>query len=265
MIKIIEDLLGITKLKDSNRQLTNTVLNIGQEKDKLQKDLITKESEFVDLKEDYENSKDLSFKFIPDNWNRLFNDVITYKQYLYGCNSGIACDVRDLLNSTYISRMYAKQIIDTYKLTKESKFKEIILNCNNFVVSNITYVTNSIQYGIIDKWDNGDLTLVKQKGDCDLSARAFVRILNDVLTLLDKKEYIRNNFQCIGFVTINGNEFGHSWAEIYDPEESKWYLCELTEDLELSELYDLKKNYIKWMSLNTIEVFYQNPNYVAFL
>ena len=205
------------------------------------------------------------FKEKPINWTEIQGDTITTKHKVFGSTLPIPIDVRDLFNSTYLTRGLAKRIIKLHKLKPTSTFYKIVLSCQNFLNPYIKYESNMLMYGIIDMWDNGDLAIVKQTGDCDLTSRVFIRVLNDVLDILDKKELKKYNFQVIGMVTFDTEQFGHSWVEVYNPEDKKWYLIETTEDVQYSELRQLEKNYIKEFSNNIYKVYKQKEIYERFL
>jgi hypothetical protein len=154
------------------------------------------------------------------------NELVTDK-YIYN-GTVIKQHLTDLLDSSYTSRRIASEIIKKYKFTNDSDIKEVFLKTINYLIREIKYVTNKVQYGSIDIWDNGDLALVSGKGDCDLSTRATIRVLKDIIYQLKLNYDSKDLFLYAGYYVKDDESYGHAWLQFYLNDEL--YLAEMTRD-----------------------------------
>ena len=205
--------------------------------------------------------KQINYSFIPKEWTDIQGPVITNKYEEAGVS--IPLDIRDLLNSTVVSRQYAEFILKKLDLAKEPDvvFNNICLAANNVIAMVIKYKTNQAQFEKLDIWFDGDIALVTGLGDCDISARAVVRVINDCLEQLKMYEYKKYVMQVIGFIP----QGGHSWAEIYNPITNKFNLIEATDEYEKKELSETPAFYNRYFLLNNKKVFKINEEWQVFL
>ncbi len=190
------------------------------------RELANKEKRILELTNELNNfSEQIDYSFIPSSWEEIGDSVTTDKTQQDGID--LEWDVRDLLNSTIYSRNLADEvigIIDHQDLGYDEYFNILCLGVANLVITKIKYKTNQDQFNVSDRWNNGDCAIVSGFGDCDLSARVFVRVMNDVLDKLKMFEYKKYIFQVIGFLGNNDQYYGHSWAEVYNPIDKKFKL-----------------------------------------
>lgn len=208
----------------------------------------------------YQNQ--ISYSFIPENWNKVGGSVVTTKYFQDGIK--LKLDVRDLLNSTVYSRKWADDLI---KIIPESDsrddyFVNIALITANKVITDIKYVTNKKQFNVMDRWNNGDTCIVTGVGDCDLATRVFVRVMNDILDKLKMWEYKKYVFQAVGFWM---KTIGHSWGVIFNPVTKEFNIIECTYDKPYNSLKKIPKNYDMWFCLNFKKVWYMDPSWRSFL
>ncbi len=206
--------------------------------------------------------KQIDYSFIPDGWNEVKEkEVTTNKTFLDGIQLDL--DIRDLFNSTIYSRRLARDIIE--KEIKEDNqdqyFNNLMLRTANLILILIKYKTNKAQFNVTDRWNNGDTALATGYGDCDLSARAFVRVANDVLDELKMYEYKKYIFQSIGFM----GKVGHSWAAVYDPIDKIFKLIESTQDNPYQKLPDVPVYYDLYFCLNFKKIWWKNNRWRQFL
>lgn len=212
--------------------------------------------------------KQIDYSFIPIDWGIQEGDVLTSKAMLDGIQ--VFYDIRDLLNTTAYSRILADNVITIVgpKQSKESHdqyFNRLTLASANLVIKSIKYVTNKKQFNVSDRWNNGDTALVTLKGDCDLSVRCFVRILNDTLDKLKMFEYKKYVFQAVGFYRKLDKQYGHSWGVVYDPIAKSFRLVEATEDMVYKELKNIPGNYKAYFTLNFKNVWVQYNRWKQFI
>ena len=222
------------------------------------------EQDVESLKEEIDDLtiKDFNYDFIPDDWRPILPKVlVTDKFHYYGVN--IRQDLTDLLDSSHMSREIAKEILRKKKLKSSMPLKDIFLAVYNFLIIHIRYVKNQDQYDKLDQWDNGDLALVSKKGDCDLSARAFIRVMKDVLHYLKINYDSQNMFLVVGMYKPSTKEFGHAWAECYI--EENWYLFELTLESKVSRLKKRNRNYTPYFFHNNRKGWYVDSTWSMFL
>jgi len=209
--------------------------------------------------------KEIDLSFIPNSWTKVKQeDVVTNKTQQDGI--ALQLDIRDLFNSTVYSRTWAEQVISEVgpmrsRESLDSYFNRLALSAANLVVLNIYYETNQSQFKVADRWNNGDTAIVTKKGDCDLSVRVFVRVLNDVLDELKMYGYKKYVFQCIGIFA----KVGHSWGMVYNPVDKKFKLIECTRDERYNSLPTMPSNYDMWFCLNFKNIWYLNQNWRQFL
>lgn len=202
------------------------------------------------------------YSYIPETWTSIPYDFLITKKYTYN-NTAIPQHLTDLLDSSYVSREYASECVLQYKFTKDTPIEEILKKVYNKMIYEIKYVTNQVQYGKIDQWDNGDLALISGKGDCDLSARAFVRVLSDVLHYIDHKFSSKKIFMFYGFFNNGKEKFGHAWCQVNV--DGVWYLFELTKDSSVSSLERPNGSYEPYFCHNDRVGWYMNKNWGTFL
>ncbi len=210
-------------------------------------------------------TKQINYSFIPDGWKKVeVIDVVTSKTRQDGIDLDL--DIRDLLNSTVYSRRVAYEVLDFLGPRKKEEsedlyFKNIALEVANRTIVSIEYVTNQSQFNVADKWTNGDSAIVTKKGDCDISVRAFVRVLNDCLDKIKMFEYKKYVFLAVGYFL----KTGHAWGMVYDPVDSEFKLIEATKDTPLTELEKVPYNYDLWFCHNFKNIYYQNEGWKKFL
>lgn len=219
--------------------------------------------EIKELKEQLaDKNKEIDYSFIPDNYNEVEGDVVTDKTVQN--NIPIELDIRDLFNSTVYSRRWADEVIDEYPKyidNDDEYFNELCLAVANKTVVRIAYKTNQSQFNVSDRWNNGDATIETLEGDCDLSVRVFVRVMNDVLDKLKMYEYKKYIFQSIGFMA----GVGHSWAKVYDPVSKEFRLVEATRDTPYTELPRVSDSYDLYFCLNFKKIFKIKDDWEGFL
>lgn len=209
----------------------------------------------------------IKYDFIPASWKEVVGNVVTSKTQQDGIP--LEWDIRDLLNSTVYSRRLAEEIIEQtprdFDTTSDHHFEMLCLNTANKVIELIKYKSNQIQFGKMDVWNNGDTAIVTKQGDCDLSVRVFVRVMNDILDKLKMFEYKKLVFQAVGFYHGSDGSFGHSWAVIFLPNQKSFRVIECTLDEPYETLKPITKIYEMWFCLNFRNVWKQNNNWQRFL
>jgi len=212
--------------------------------------------------------KQIDYSFMPAEWKLIDIDVTTTKTQEDGID--IKLDIRDLLNTTIYSRRHASEVISKIGLKTDFEsydeyFNRIALAVANLIIESITYRTNQDQFNVMDRWNNGDTALETGLGDCDISSRCFVRIMNDALDYLKMFEYKKYVFQVVGYYTNGKNKYGHSWAMVYNPIKKKFDLIECTLDNALTELPTDNSKYEKYFVLNFKSIFAVNNSWRIFL
>lgn len=205
--------------------------------------------------------KQIDYSFIPSNWIEIQGDVTTTKYQ--EANITIPIDIRDLLNSTCISKNVAQQILKQIDLTKtpDEQFVDICLKVNNYLAPLIKYKTNQAQFSMADVWFDGDSTYITKTGDCDLTARFYIRVINDILRQLKLYEYQKYIFLNVGFIP----QGGHAWVTYYNPIKKRWDLIEATEEFIRTELQELPKYYDIYFVHNQNKIYKINENWRVFL
>lgn len=130
------------------------------------------------------------------------------------------------------------------------------LKCVEWVIDNITYVTDKSQFGISEEWMFPYETLVTRKGDCDDGA-----ILMANLMLISGIPYWK-----IRLVAGNSTAGGHCYVTYYVENKDKWVILDwcfwpnkklIKDRIE----YKLDKRYKEvWFSWNQKYSFYKGEN-----
>lgn len=207
--------------------------------------------------------KETDYSIIPEDWEVIIPKelLVTNKYVYYGTN--IKQDLTDLVDSSYTSRKIAKNIVNQKNIDKDTSVYQCVLKVYNYLITWIKYEKNQVQYGKLDQWDNGDLALVTKKGDCDLSSRAFIRVLKDVINLVGLDFETKHIFLCIGYYGSGESKFGHAWVQVYL--NSKWYLLELTREYTVSRLSTSNTKYDLYFCHNSRIGWKQNDSWQVFL
>lgn len=233
--------------------------------DKLKYDLLRRDERIRELKNELEGFRhQIDYSFIPKDWKEFFGPVVTKKFYMYGYSKPIPVDVRDMFNSTFLSRKWKSKVIKEVRkkdINLDELFNRIVLEAVNLVRTEIEYKTNKAQFGKLDLWNNGDITLETREGDCDLKSRCFIRIVFDVLGSLKMYEYMKYVLQKVGY----WSDVGHSWVEVYDPVKKKFNLVELTKKTKLSKLRKASDNYDAYASFGFKNIWYHDESWRNFL
>ena len=262
---IIKGIFGYFKfVKELEQEIKD--LNVQIEEGLLINDML--QDEIIKLTEEYNEIMKLlpletDYSMIPDDWKEIpIEQLVTDKYTYYGVK--IEQALTDLLDSSYISRKVADSLIKSYKFTKDTDIKYILLKVYNHFIRDISYITNNEQYGEIDQWDNGDLAIKTRKGDCDVTSRVFIRVMKDILYKLKHDFDTKYFFLCVGYLTQRGKKFGHAWVQV--PVDGKWYLFELTKDGTVSSLKTANNDkYDLYFCHNNRKGWYKNINWKVFI
>jgi hypothetical protein len=249
-----------TELKAIKTEFDNILKEysiLEKENDKLKTDIISLSNKITLLGKPV---IDFDYSFIK---GKEISEIKLVTEKFSYFNTNIPQHLTDLLDSSYTSRKIAKEVITNYKLKPTDSVDYITLQTVNHLIKKIKYVTNEIQYGHLDQWDNGDLALISNKGDCDVSARATIRVLKDVLSFLDKDFDVKNIFLFIGMVKTPTQTYGHGWVQIWL--NGKWVLCEMTLDTIYKTLKEPTQEYIPYFCHNNRKGFYFQDGWEMFL
>jgi len=203
----------------------------------------------------------IDYSFLPKDWVEIPAEKLkTEKKYsIY--NIYIPQALTDLLDSSLVSRRIALNF-KNFVGTEEQTIMEVI----NWCIKNIYYITNQEQFKKLDLWTNGDTALISNKGDCDISVRAAIRVLKDVIyqnRLSLSPEHI---FQMYGYyVDENGDKWGHSWMMIWTSKEFRIY--EMTRDNPYPSAIESEPSgsYVPWFCHNNRKGWQQQEGWEMFL
>lgn len=145
----------------------------------------------------------------------------------------------------------AQRLIDDFSLTIKNTPTEVITAMYKYwnKSSSWTYVSDSIQFGQIEWWENASDAIITRKGDCETKAMCMLNTATEMLRLLNMHEH---EWRLTFVASVVAGEGGHAYLTwLYN--DGEYYVVEST----YYEISNFNKTWLKTpMRFNNM---YQDP------